>query len=295
MSDYLINPSSDNSQEPIVSSRNAEFWNEMCGSVAFRHLGLSEVSSDSLSVFDDWYFSFYQYLIPWLETLEVSEKEIVEVGLGFGSVGQFLAARAARYTGIDVATGPVGLMNYRLDIRDLPGSAIVSNVLAMPLPSKSQDLVVAIGSLHHVGDFEGALVEIGRVLRPGGQICGMVYAAYSLRSLIRDPKSFFRTLLAAFKRPGRFSDSVKLRKAADVNSDGEAAPFTEFFSRRALRRALEIHFESIHIARRNANSIPLLGKRLRRWQLKAPLRWIFSLDLYFVGTVRSQEELPSPE
>ena len=226
MNDYPGKPSSGTSREPIISAKNSDFWNEMCGSLAFRGLGLTEVSPTSLSVFDDWYFECYSYLIPWLESLELHDSAIVEVGLGFGSVGQYLATRTTHYTGIDIAQGPVDLMTYRFATLGLQGSALVADVLALPLPSNSKDLVVAIGSLHHVGNFEDALTEIARVLRPGGQVCGMVYAAYSLRSLIRDPGSFFKALSTSFKTPGRFSDSTKLRKAADVNSEGEAAPFT---------------------------------------------------------------------
>lgn len=274
----------------MLSTKNSDFWNEMCGSTAFRQLGLSDISPTSLSVFDEWYFEMYSYLTPWLESLEPEGLAIVEVGLGFGSVGHYLATKTHRYTGIDIARGPVDLVNYRLVTHGLPGSALVADVLNLPLKSGSQDLVVAIGSLHHVGDFENALAEIRRVLRPGGRVCGMVYAAYSLRSLVRDPGSFFKAFFKAFRSPGRFSDSTKLRKAADINSEGEAAPFTEFFSKRALRSALEAQFGCVQIVRRNANSIPLLGNHLRPLQLRAPLRWIFSLDLYFVATAREGDK-----
>lgn len=269
-----------------ISSKNSEFWDEMCGSIAFKNLGLNEVSMTSLETFDNWYFNTYPYLIPWLAPLVARAQDVVEIGLGFGSIGQFIATNSPNYTGIDIAHGPAALMNLRLRTHGLQGSSHVANVLSLPFPSKSQDLVVAVGSLHHVGNFEGSIAEIARVLRPGGQFCGMVYAAYSLRSLVRDPRAFFKALVVGFKSPGRFSDSSRLRKAADVNSDGEAAPFTEFFSTRALRRVLETNFEDIKIERRNTNSLPLIGQRLRPLLLKAPLRWFFSLDLYFTSSIK---------
>lgn len=289
-----ISPSADE-RSPRISNQNSEFWDEMCGSIAFQKLGLSDISQSSLAAFDRWYFNTYPYLLPWLKPHVAENRDVVEIGLGFGSIGQFIASRTPKYTGVDIARGPVALMNYRLASHGLQGRSLIANVLRLPFPDDSQDLVVAIGSLHHVGDFEGAIAEIARVLRPGAQICGMVYSAYSLRTLVRDPGAFFKTLGTAARRPGRISDSKRLRKAADVNSAGEEAPFTEFFSKRALRQALQPHFVNLVVERRNANSLPVFGARFRKFQLMRPLRWLFALDLYFVAAAATPTALTSVE
>jgi ubiquinone/menaquinone biosynthesis C-methylase UbiE len=269
-----------------VEKKNSEFWEEMCGSVAFQNLGLNEISSASLKEFDHWYFQTYPYLEAWLAPQILGSKRILEVGLGFGSVGQLLATWCPGYLGVDIAEGPVRLMSYRLRASEYKGNSVVSSVLHLPVQSDSQDVVVAIGSLHHVGDFEGSLREIARVLRPGGTLCGMVYAAYSFRSFIRDPKTMILSILRSHRDPGRIADSSKLRRAADVDSKGRPAPFTEFFSKRSLKDALGENFEVIRVSRRNASGQSLGGPRLRRLLLLPVLRPMLSTDFYFVARLK---------
>jgi len=42
---------------------NNNFWEEICGTVAFRRLGLKKITPDSLAIFDAWYFDHYPYFI----------------------------------------------------------------------------------------------------------------------------------------------------------------------------------------------------------------------------------------
>lgn len=225
--------------------------------------------------------------MPWLKGFVEPSSRVLEVGLGFGSVGQFLADNSSSYVGIDIAEGPVNLMKYRLVESPQKFTAICTDVLDMPLADASQDVVVAIGSLHHVGDFESAVKEIARVLGPNGRLAGMVYASFSLRSIFRDPKRTALALVGGWKKQARFSDSPRLRSAADVNSTGDPAPFTEFFSKASLRAALASDFEQVAIVRRNASSLPFVGQGLRRATLSKPFQWFFSLDLYFTATVKN--------
>ena len=38
------------------------FWDEICGTLPFRRLGLKKITPYSLEVFDTWYFNHYPYL-----------------------------------------------------------------------------------------------------------------------------------------------------------------------------------------------------------------------------------------
>jgi len=48
---------------------------------------------------------------------------------------------------------------------------LLGDAAALPVASESADLVLACMSLLDMDDFDGAVSEIGRVLRPGGQLC----------------------------------------------------------------------------------------------------------------------------
>ena len=52
-----------------------------------------------------------------------------------------------------------------------PVPVLLADAAAMPFAGQSADLVVACMSLLDIDDFEGAVSEISRVLRPGGKLC----------------------------------------------------------------------------------------------------------------------------
>jgi hypothetical protein len=73
---------------------------------------------------------------------------------------------------------------------------------------------------------------------------------------------------------------------SDHNSSGEAAPATEYFSRRALRAILS-QYGTVEIRARNLDPLPIIGghfPRIRILFMKTPLARLFGLDLYFTVT-----------
>lgn len=38
---------------------NSKFWNELCGSVQAKQMGISDWTNASLTKYDEWYFSYY--------------------------------------------------------------------------------------------------------------------------------------------------------------------------------------------------------------------------------------------
>jgi SAM-dependent methyltransferase len=266
------------------SAENAEFWNDICGSNAANGLGLTDRTLNSLRVFDSWYFGFYPYLMPFINKALSQSQSVLEVGLGYGSVGQTLIEDGYTYCGLDIANEPVQLMRFRISESEQVGKAELGDVLNCPFPDSTFDAAIAIGSLHHTGNFDLAINELKRVIIPGGTIIGMVYSYFSLRNWLRFPVKTFRLALKNVKDPVRLNADEKLRWLSDYNSTGQAAPHTEYFSKRTLKRALSSAGD-VTIRRRNLDAFPLpfgLGERFRLLLLKTPLQNLFGLDLYFV-------------
>ena len=67
------------------------FWDEICGTLPFRRLGLKKITPYSLEVFDTWYFNHYPYLKKYFSKDSLKDQRVLEIGLGFGSVGEYLA------------------------------------------------------------------------------------------------------------------------------------------------------------------------------------------------------------
>jgi 2-polyprenyl-3-methyl-5-hydroxy-6-metoxy-1,4-benzoquinol methylase len=62
---------------------------------------------------------------------------VLEVGLGYGTVSQRIAESGARYRGLDIAGGPISMVNDRLRQANLPDFAQQGSILAAPFPMKA--------------------------------------------------------------------------------------------------------------------------------------------------------------
>lgn len=220
-----------------VCASNSAFWHELCGSIDAERLGIWDNSPESLKKFDDWYFAYYPYLERHLPLGELAGKNVLEVGLGYGTVAQRLAAWGANYRGLDIAAGPVAMTNHRIQQAGLSGQATHGSILAPPFAPESFDTVVAIGSLHHTGDLQLAIRRCRELLRPGGKLIFMVYYAYSYRRFRMAPVATIKYMakeLAGYRGVVGNSD-VRERAAYDTSPSGAGAPHTDWVSVRSLR------------------------------------------------------------
>ena len=261
-----------------LDAANAAFWNELCGSQAAIALGMTGNDRDSLAKFDRWFFEYYPYLDRFIDFASVAGKDVLEVGLGYGSVSQRLAEHGAHLTALDIAEGPVAGVNHRLRQNGLTGKAVQGSILDAPFPDGSFDYVVSIGCFHHTGNLPLALSETVRLLRPGGRATIMTYSATSYLRWMRDPIRTWRYVRAVAKGdppPLSHIDPAEY----DVNSQGDAAPETVLLSKTHFRRLLERDFKIVSIASANATPVASLHFLPRRFWLST-LGTAAGLDLY---------------
>ena len=260
--------------QPTIDRENAEFWDTLCGWSMARDAGITGRAADDLQRFDELYLGFYPYLERYVAA-DLGGKKVLEVGLGFGTLGQLLASRNADYYGVDIAAGPVETMKRRLEWLGKPADhARQASVLELPFEDESFGHVYSIGCLHHTGDLPRSIQEVHRVLVPGGRAVVMLYYRHSLRRLLFG-------LRAAF-RPGSNGDGA-MRGLYDVRESGEAAPHTDFVSKADVRR-LFADFERAQIDVQNFEDYPLGIKR--EWFL-GNLARVVGLDLYIVADKRA--------
>jgi len=274
-----------------IARHNSEFWDEMCGSNQAKVLGIKDLSPESLEQFDNWYFDFYPYLASEISPLLKRDLRVLDIGLGFGSLTTLALRHGVNYHGIDIAEGPVNLANYRGSLAGCEGAvASLGDARALTsIASGTFDGCIAIGSLHHTGDFNRAIRELHRVTKREGSIHGMVYSLFSLRNWLFRPVFMGRCLARNIRGNGvRIQADEKLRWMSDHNSEGKAAPSTEYFSRKALRTVLE-EFGSVEIRCRNLDDVPLVSKifpNLRKLLMHMHLDKFLGLDLYFSITLK---------
>lgn len=255
-----------------IDERNAAFWDELCGTAFARRNGVTDSSPQSIARFDRAYLDFYPYL-PGYVPADLSGQRTLEIGLGYGSLGQLLTERGADYHGLDIAPGPVAMMRERLarlgvegpEARVQPGSA-----LEIPHEDASFDRVFSIGCLHHTGSVARSVAEVHRVLRPGGTAVVMIYAKHSFRRY-----SLIAMKLPALRGGGAAGVEREVRRVYDQTTGGEAAPVIEFLSGRQARRAFAA-FPVVRIRRENFDDVRLLP---RERLLGLPAR-LMGVDLY---------------
>ncbi|MCD1286119.1 class I SAM-dependent methyltransferase [Brevibacterium sp. GP-SGM9] len=113
---------------------------------------------------------------------EVAGRSILDVGCGSGALSEALRERGASVTGIDASAGMLALARlrlgedielYRVDLND-----------PLPFDDGMFDDAIASLVLHYLEDWEPALAELRRVLRPGGRLLVSVdhpIIAYTIR------------------------------------------------------------------------------------------------------------------
>jgi SAM-dependent methyltransferase len=268
----------------IVDAENARFWNELCGSHLARRLGVTGLSKESFRRFDEAFLQLYPYLDKYVSRDSLAGHKVLEIGIGYGTLGQLLAQRSGEYYGLDIAESPVDLMNYRLSLMgpNTPRRVQQGSALAIPHNGATFDDVYSIGCLHHTGDVRRAVAEVHRVLKPGGKAVVMLYNRHSFRQLTR---GFAMRLRAAFLGKSKHQTEQQVRAMYDANSKGEAAPCTEYVSR-AEARTLFAAFRHVRIDVQNFDTCVLFGGRvvIPRKRLLRNLAHVAGLDLYIVAT-----------
>lgn len=272
-------------KNPDVSEKNAVFWDELCGSQLAKSLGITDSSIESLKRFDDWYFDFYPYLFDHIPFLNMAGKKVLEIGLGYGTVSQRLAEAGADYTGLDIAQGPVSMVNQRLTQNDLPGTAIQGSILEPQLAVAGFDYVIAIGCLHHTGNLKLAIEQCHRLLKPGGQMIFMVYYAYSYRRFRMTPLLTIKNLVKeAFGYRGVVGNGSNRQRAAyDASAKGGGAPHTDWISESSLKDYCRA-FTSFKASIENIDQEPPFRATPRKELLKTKWPSILGLDIYATAT-----------
>jgi SAM-dependent methyltransferase len=258
--------------QQVLDHENASFWNTLCGWGLAQQAGITGESEGDLRRFDELYMDFYPYLERYLPG-DFGGKKVLEIGLGFGTLGQVLASRGADYHGVDIAAEPVEMMRRRMHWLGAPEEQVQqASVLELPYEDGTFDFVYTIGCLHHTGDLPRSVDEVYRVLRPGGRAMVMLYHANSFRRLLVRAGQIV-------KRKDEREREEQFRKMYDADEAGTPAPHTDFVTRSDVRRLFH-KFASVKIEPQNFD-----GYRfgLRRELFLSNLARVVGLDLYIVA------------
>jgi ubiquinone/menaquinone biosynthesis C-methylase UbiE len=117
-----------------------------------------------------------QFDLDWLKG-----KKCLDAGCGSGRYSVALAIHGAgSITAIDVSES--GLKEATRRAEDFPQISFQqASVLNLPFQDESFDFVWSAGVIHHTSDFDTALNELDRVLKPDGKLFLLIYGTGGLR------------------------------------------------------------------------------------------------------------------
>lgn len=107
------------------------------------------------------------------------QKRVLEVGFGTGADLMRFARVGAEIVGIDLALTGAQVAQKRIEHEGSSARVLVANAEHLPFADGSFDLVYSWGAIHHSPDTPGAVSEIHRVLKPGGQMTIMIHHTLS--------------------------------------------------------------------------------------------------------------------
>jgi ubiquinone/menaquinone biosynthesis C-methylase UbiE len=217
-------------------SNKTNFWDQLCGTILMKKLNIKHVDKYSLKLFDNAFLELYHYLIDVLRPEQFKGESVLEIGLGYGTIGQFLSAKAMSYTSLDFAKKPVKMMKQILKWQQNELSKVIQgDARELPFKDKSFDSVVSFGCFHHTGDIQKCIDESHSVLKPGGRLVMMIYSDTFFQRLFLRLSFFYKKYI---RKNILLDFSTFKRQMYDVNIEGIAAPVTEFTSKNQLRTLL---------------------------------------------------------
>jgi demethylmenaquinone methyltransferase/2-methoxy-6-polyprenyl-1,4-benzoquinol methylase len=93
----------------------------------------------------------------------------VDLATGTGDIAFALAERGVDVVGVDVTARMIELARAKAGQRGLARRFLVGDMVALPFPAESFDLITTGYGLRNVPDLQGAIDEMVRILKPGGQ------------------------------------------------------------------------------------------------------------------------------
>ena len=223
-----------------------------------------------------------------LERLELEPGHwLLDAGCGGGRHCFGAQERGARVVGLDLDRDALRIAQIGIDLRaedGAPGGGVLcGDVFRLPFPDGHFDRVICAEVMEHVHDYEGALRELARVLRPGGRMAVTIPTAITEHVYLHLTREYFespgghirifapRALAAAMGRVGVRVERVGFAHALH-------SPYW------VLRSMLGLHNESpaptrlYRIFLIKASLSPIWA-RVERW-----LDWIWPKSLVLYGT-----------
>jgi SAM-dependent methyltransferase len=152
---------------------------------------------------------------PWVLSGQDLTGDVLEVGAGAGANTAVFARTqpAATITATDIDPAMVTAARRRVAHLGARVTVEEADTTALPFDDDSFDTAISLLMLHHVIDWENALGELARVLRPGGRLLGYDLTATRVARTIHLADRSPHQLL----HPGQLRNGLAAAGFADID------------------------------------------------------------------------------
>ncbi len=139
--------------------------------------------------------------------IDLNNKNVLEAMCGGGQTAKYLLEKNARVTGIDISPQQIASFQQRHP----SARTICASILNSGIESQTFDVVSVIGGVHHMPPYIAeTLLEIHRILKPGGYFCFMEPHRESMLETFRK---------AWYKRDNLFAENEEAVNMSELRSE----------------------------------------------------------------------------
>jgi SAM-dependent methyltransferase len=203
----------------------------------------------------------YTEYAPWMPEVmgfnDFAGARLLEIGCGMGTDLLQFARAGAQVTGVDLTPRSIEISRQHFAVYGARGDFAIADGEGLPFADESFDVVYSNGVLHHTPDTAGAVREVHRVLRPGGQTRVMLYhrgsAHYWGQIILR------HGLLRGELLRGDSPEEI-MSRYVEVNESG-GRPLVKVYSRREARNLFSMFREvKIQVEQLTRPELSILGR-----------------------------------
>jgi len=214
-------------------------------------------------------YSLQDYMQATFEFDKFAGKSVLEIGCGAGIDSAEFAQNGASVVSADFTRTATKSTQGLLKEANLPARVLQADATALPFQKETFDCVYSFGVLHHIPDVDKAVLEISRVLKPGGQVMAMLYHQDSLLYgysivYLRGVKEGLLGKLTMDEILARYSERKEDNPYTKVYTKTEAeALFSQYFR----SCSVEVRFNVIDLPEQRKVKVSLPDKYELGWHL----------------------------
>lgn len=175
-----------------------------------------------------WQKSFFDFI-------GFRNKKVLEIGVGHGTDLRQFARVGAECHGIDITDKHLELTGRSFELEGLKVKLHSCDATSICYPNEYFDCVYSFGVVHHIPEIEAVLLEIKRIMKPGGKLQIAVYHKWSIHALA--------TLAAAVRNRSLFKYGVS-GALAQIESGADGVTIKPYVCLYSKKEVVELLVEA---------------------------------------------------